>query len=321
MKLLKQELTECLKKYGADFVGFGGIDRFKHLRVAEIFPETKTVIGIVFRVLRGSHRGIEEGTTYYQYTTTGVEALEETVMPLALLKACGVLEDHGHVALPQRRNQTIMAESDSTNPEIGYDSIYRGIDKEAQLDFEQCAVHCGLGELGLHGTLLTDDFGPLQRYCFILTDAVFDQTPIATPHLCDQCGACVKACPGSAISDKGDIDRWQCAAYYVGANMSKNPFMPGDAFADDPERLAIIAGEAKLTPERAKEVMDQIMFYPPVKHAYVSSICGKACDRACYIHLEEKGVLKKNFLTTFRKREEWFLPETKETAISEESLK
>ena len=83
--------------------------------------------------------------------------------------------------------------------------------------------------------------------------------------------------------------------------------MPPDAFADDPERLAIIAGEAELSPERAREILDQIVFYPPIKHAYRSSICGKACDTACYIHLEETGKLTRKFKTPFRKRKEWKL--------------
>ena len=47
----------------------------------------------------------------------------------------------------------------------------RGKTAEKQLDFEACAVLCGLGERGLSGTLLTDDFGPFQRYVFVLTDA------------------------------------------------------------------------------------------------------------------------------------------------------
>ena len=304
---LKSDIISCLKKHGADIVGFGNIDRFKNSAVSRIYPDAQTVIGIVFRVLRGSHRGIEEGTTYYQYTTTGVEALEENIMPLAMLKACGVIEDHGFTALPQRRNQLLMQETDSTNPEMDYKEIYRGVTQEAQLDFEHCAVQCGLGELGLHGSLLTDDFGPLQRYCFILTNAKIEASPLIESHLCDHCGKCVSACPGKAIAADGSLDRWQCASYYKGANMSRNPFMPPEAFAEDPDRVAIIAGEAKLTPERAREVIDQIIFYPPIKHGYVSSICGKACDMACYIHLEEKGVLNKQFLTPFRKREEWRL--------------
>eukprot|EP00831_Metopus_contortus_P010568 TRINITY_DN14117_c0_g1_i2.p1 TRINITY_DN14117_c0_g1~~TRINITY_DN14117_c0_g1_i2.p1 ORF type:complete len:320 (+),score=32.41 TRINITY_DN14117_c0_g1_i2:786-1745(+) len=209
---------------------------------------------------------------------------------------------------PDWWSQLIIQETYSTNPEIDYKEIYRGVTHETQLDFEHCAVQCGLGELGLHGTLLTDDFGPLQRYCFILTDAKIEASPLIKSHLCDHCGKCVSACPGKAIADDGALDLWQCAAYYKGANMSRNPFMPPEAFADDPDKLAIIAGEAKLTPERAREVLDQIIFYPPIKHGYVSSICGKACDMACYIHLEEKGVLNKQFLTPFRKREEWRLP-------------
>ena len=36
----------------------------------QILPGTKTVIGLAFRVLRGIYRGIEEGSTYYQYTTS-----------------------------------------------------------------------------------------------------------------------------------------------------------------------------------------------------------------------------------------------------------
>lgn len=308
MNVLKEEIINCLKRHGADIVGFAGSERFAGSQVKNIFQAAETMIGIAFRILRGSLRGVEEGTTYYQYTTTSVETLEETVMPMALLRACSVLEDYGFAALPQRRNQMIMEDTINTNPEVDYKEIYRGKKSEIQLDFEQCSVLCGLGELGLHGTLLTDDFGPLQRYCFILTDAKIEETQLVEPHLCDDCGQCVAACPGKAILPDGTIDRWQCAAYYMGANMSKNPFMPPEAFVDEPDRLAIISGATKLTPTQARKIIDQIIFYPPVKHGYVASICGKACDMACYIHLEEKSVLRKTFRSQFRKREEWKLP-------------
>jgi hypothetical protein len=39
----------------------------------------------------------------------------------------------------------------------------------------------------------------------------------------------------------------------------------------------------------------------------VGSICGRACDRACYVHLERKGALKRKFADQFRKREAWEL--------------
>ena len=81
--------------------------------------------------------------------------------------------------------------------------------------------------------------------------------------------------------------------------------MPYDALPDFENRIEIIAGEAKVDPETARKILDAIYFYPPAQHAYQCSMCGRACDMACYAHLEEKGILKKKFKTPFKKREEW----------------
>lgn len=303
---MRDRIIELAKKNGADIVGFASADRFdKENPIFKIMPETKTVIGMAFRVLRGIYRGIEEGSTYYQYTTMAVENMEETIMPMAQLKVAMMMEEEGFTALPQRKHQQIMAEENSTNPEVAYDAVYRGRSAEVQMDFLETAVKCGLGEKGLYNTLLTDEFGPMVRYCFILTDAEIEESEIVEPHLCDKCGACIKGCPGKAIDEDGHVDSWQCAVYYNGANGTKNPFMPYDAFAGMEDRLEIIAGEAKVTPETARKILDKIYFYPPAQHAYQCSICGRACDMACYVHLEEKGVLTKKFKTPFRKREEW----------------
>ena len=145
----------------------------------------------------------------------------------------------------------------------------------------------------------------MVRYCFILTDAVIEESKIIEPHLCDGCGECIKACPGKAIADDGTVDSWQCAVYYNGANGTKNPFMSPDAFDEFENRIEIISGEAKVTSETARKILDRVYFYPPAQHAYQCSICGRACDTACYIHLEKKGLLTKHFKTPFRKREEW----------------
>ncbi len=303
---MKQKIIELAKKNLADLVGFASCKSFsKDDPIFKIYPETKTVIALGFRVLRGIYRGTEEGTTYYQYTTMGVENMEETIMPMASLKVCNLIEEDGYIAIPQRRHQQIMADKSSTNPEVAYDAVYREKTAENQLNFVNTAVKCGIGEKGLSGAILTDDFGPFIRYCFILTDMEIEADKPITPHLCDNCGKCIKACPGNAISDNGELDPWQCAVYYNGANGTKNPFMPCDAYDSFENRIEIIAGEAKVTPETARKILDQTYFYPPAQHAYQCSICGRACDTACYMHLEEKGVLKKKFNKPFRTREEW----------------
>ena len=302
---MRERIIDLCKKWGADLVGFAPISRFPaESAVRKLMPEAKTVIGLGFRVLRGAYRGIEEGSTYYQYTTMGVENMEETVMPMATVRLSMMLEEEGFSALPQRRHQQIMAETDSTNPEVAYDAIYRDRAAECQMDFSEAAVLCGLGEIGLHGALLTDEFGPFVRIGFVLTDAIIEASPVKKPHLCDKCGECVKGCPGHAIDKDGTVDKWQCSVYYSGACGLKNPFMPPFAYSDLEDRIDIISGEAKVTPETARVILRQTNFYPSVG-SYRGSICGRACDINCYVHLEKKGVLAKNFNAPFRKRDEW----------------
>lgn len=308
----KAELTAAViaraKEFDADLVAIGGAARFKDTCASEILPNVKSVICIAYRVLRGSRRGIEEGTTYYQYTTTGVETIEETMMPQTLLRVSALLEDEGYLAIPQKRHQTIHPDPEGTHPEVNYEEIYRGNTVEKMLPFEASAVFCGLGELGKNGTVLTEDFGPFQRYGFILTTAELEETPLPEAHLCDGCDHCIHACPGKALDENGKRNDWQCAVYYKGANRSKNPFMPEDAFPDLPNRLEIMNGTAQFHNLADSEAaLDETFFYPPIKHAYVSSICGKACDTACYIHLEEQGKLKRSFKRKFRIRPEWVL--------------
>ena len=306
---MRNKIIELAKKCDADIVGFAPASRFdKNDPIFKIFPSTKTVIGLGFRVLRGIFRGVEEGTTYYQYTTMGVENLEETVMPTALIRVANLIEEDGYIAIPQRKSQIILNEEDTTNPEVHYLNIYRGVKAENQLDFLNCAVQCGLGEKSKIGSLLTPEYGPFIRYCFILTDMELEATPLVVPSLCDGCNECIKACPGYAIKEDGTMDAWRCAVYYNGANGSKNPFMPPEAFAsfDYEKKMEIINGTAQFDSEGAKEILNNSFFYPAA-HFYRSSICGRACDRACYIHLEEKGMLTKSFNRPFREKEDWKL--------------
>ena len=304
---LKERIIECAKAEAADLVGFAPASRFKKEDpIFKIYPEVKTVICLAFRVLRGIYRGIEEGTTFYQFTTMARQTLENTVMPIATLRVANLIESEGYIALPQHRSNVLVSKEGDTNPETPYYSIYCVGDKDSEMDFDSSAVLCGIGELGFYGKLLTEEFGPMVRVCFVLTDAEIEDDEIKAPHLCDNCGECAKGCFGHAIDEKtGKLDNWQCAVYYDGACGLKNPFMAPTAFAEFENRLDIIAGEAKVDRELARRIMDANAFYPGIKNTFAASMCGRACDMACYAHLEEKGVLTKHFKAPFRKREPW----------------
>jgi epoxyqueuosine reductase len=322
---LKRRIVEFSRECGADLVGFADVDRFRGMEERHhprtILPEAASVIGFAFRVLRGSFRGVEEGSTFFQYTTTGVEIIEETYMPIALCRIAGFIEDSGYLAAIQKRHQLIMNAINSTNPEMEHGSIHRGVPGEYQLDFARTAALCGLGEIGLSGSVLTDPFGPFQRLAFILTNAPLEPDDMTEPHLCNRCGDCLEACPGHAFSSETvdapcggrsypvrPVDAWQCAAYYKGANAGSNPFMAPEAFAGFPDREDILAGRKALGETEARKVIEDLAYcYPPGRHRYVVSICGRACDRACYAHLEQSGKLTKRFHHPFRKKAPWRL--------------
>jgi len=303
-----EEFAKLARSLEADIIGVASADRFaKDDPIFKVFPKTKSVIGLAFRVLRGSYRGVKEGSTYYQYTTMGVETIEETVMPMAAIRLSNLIEEQGYLAIPERKVQLVMPSGmETTNPEVEYNDIYRNRPQEVLLDYLHMAVTCGLGEESMIHSLLTDEFGPMVRYFFILTDAIFPETKPVKPHLCDGCKACIAGCPGHAISEDGTMDSWRCAVYYNGASGLKNPFMPKDAYQEFEDRLDIINGNVQnLTPEKAQEIINETFFYPPIKQSYPSSICGRACDMACYDHLEKAGKLTKKFRDPFDKGREW----------------
>ena len=129
MKELKNKLIEALKKSAADIVCCAGIDRISDPAVKKLFPEAETVICVAFRQLRGTRRGVEEGTVFYQYST-GVETLEEVMIPGALLRGCAVLEEAGFEALPQRRILLVTNDENETNFEVDHTEVFRGKKEE-----------------------------------------------------------------------------------------------------------------------------------------------------------------------------------------------
>ncbi|MGN0180352.1 MAG: 4Fe-4S binding protein [Monoglobaceae bacterium] len=292
-------IKEKAYEYGAAVCGIAEIDRFADeipLRNPKsICPKAKSVIGFGFYVPSGLYRAMENKNQSYLYTSVGVKYIDEELSTIFLCKMASLIENEGYDACLQRSVPNMKINGDKTaNPEIG--DVYEITcaqpvapgrpAPEVIIDYNKAAVLCGLGTQGINGKVINPKYGPCMRYVFIITDMELEEDELLTSEMCDNCGECIKACPGHAVSEQG-VDTWQCAVYYKGAHKS-NPFMTDDFLKGDPEREAVINGDKHFDADEAKKIIGKIDFLP-MFNGYFPCLCGKGCEYACFKHLKEIG--------------------------------
>jgi ferredoxin len=288
---------------------------------------------------RGSLRGIAEGTLFYQYPAMAYANINEVYAPAVIRDVVCAVEDQGYEGVPIRNfgGTGPLSDFDSdAGEDVRFGRRVRHTKPlrpgwpapDVYVHFRIAAYICGLGEIGFSNLFLTPEYGPRQRFAFMLTDAPLDADPIYDgPQLCDRCMRCVSECPG-ALNAKDTIrftvaghdiemsrlDPWYCAFAYSSGLKELNPFLPPDAFADIPDGEKILMGEKRPTKEETMKIWGILGRYFSKPNGYNPAMCGgRGCLRACMIHLEEKGVLKNRFHGTFRKRTPWWrLPENRD---------
>ena len=296
------------REVGADLVGIAPMTRWegapKQMDPRYIMPEAKSCIALAFRVLRGSLRGIEEGTFFSNYSGMGYGGITYIFLPMAVNNLAREIEDNGYEAFP-----------------MGHQSDWRAIDNEGNLrtgfskpvapgkPAPDIMVHlriagylCGLGEIGWSKMLITPEFGPAVRVGLIFTEMELEPDPIYEgPKLCNRCMACVRACPGHSISatksikttvcghelEWGEIDTEGCDLAFRGAEVGPGHYIKGS----DQYRPNAISP-----------------FYqaPPKVYNAGKAVCGAGgCTRACLASLEARGVLTHKMRKPFRRYKPW----------------
>jgi len=242
----------------------------------------------------------------------GYGGLTYLYMPLVVINLSKFIEDAGYEAFPMGHQSDWRAVDNVGRPRENYSRpVAPGrAAPDVMVHLRIAAYLCGLGEIGYSKVFLTPQFGPRQRIGLVITEAELEPDPIMKPGtLCNRCMACVKDCPGNAISrDKtvkvrlggydvewGDLDCAACDVAFRGGALTDEPLTPEQAYME-PKNGRNVA-PAPWTP-----------FAHKPKNVYNTgqAVCGgRGCLRACMISLEKRGVLENRFHSAFRRREPW----------------
>lgn len=174
---IQDELKEYLISQGASDVGF--------CRVYDgDFGECKYAVSIVVALSKAivSEIGEEPTHTYFNHYRS-VNAFIDSL----LLKAGLFLQQRGYKYITVAASQSIN--KDGWN--------YKG-----RYSHKKAAALSGLGTVGKSSMFLHNKYGASARLGTVFTDCEFEVNNTVPVSPCENCNACVNACPSGAISGK-----------------------------------------------------------------------------------------------------------------------
>ena len=305
--LTKEALREyALDVVGVDKLGVANIERFDgapaDMDPRNVMPKARSVVVFAKRILRGTFRGVDEGThwpSYHVYSYAGLNHM----LGVANYRLARFIEQNGFDACSLSAKATSREFGPSGPPPAPGMPPH-----DVVVQFRIAATLAGLGEMGWSKVFMTREFGPRQRLGILLTDAELEPDPIIEPGtICDRCKLCARDCTGNAIPvDKtvkinlaghevewADIDYDLCSRYFCGMSPEYNPFMTN--FPEDEEGFA-------------QEVSKGQRYKVGPTYDYGRALEGaRGCIRACMMHLEEQGKIENTFKHPFRRRPAWKL--------------
>lgn len=342
MKLTSQMIKDFAQEIGLDDVGIAPIERFEKapplMNPKSYFPDAKTVIVTLSRITRGSYRGVEEGTSWNNYTFYSYGRLNSYFRPRLTYRMASFIEDHGWEAsphfpgVPERQPARGPVEPGRLPPNVIPSIRY-------------LAVGAGLGEIGWSKVFLSKKFGPRCRLGCIITDAVLEPDEmVESGSICNKCGACVRRCPGNAIPEInssneitieiggkqisfGDVHMGRCTLTHHGLNNTISPFLKKDfpnleydvqnSNVSEAEAYKLAhgvrtGGWSKTPFYESENVVSEYAHLMQISGGY-HAVCGaRGCIRACMNSLERSHRIENVFDTPFEHKKPWLLDNTRD---------
>ncbi|NLO06096.1 MAG: (4Fe-4S)-binding protein [candidate division WS1 bacterium] len=309
--LTAEKVKQAAKAMGADLCSIGTPDRWEgapaQMDPRFIMPEAKSVIAFGFRIMRGSLRGIEEGTFFSNYSSMGYGGLNWLYIPHTMINMAKYIEDYGYEAIPLGHLSPWRAIDNVGNLKGGSRPVEPGKPApDVMVHLRIAGFLCGMGEIGWSKVFLTPEFGPRQRIGVMLTEAELEPDPIFEPHLCDRCMLCASECPGAISAErsvKATIGGYDLEWNDLDCDRCRDAFRGGE-YAEEGEKGEYMShvGQEGIKPSPITP------FYrrPNKVYEHGEAICGgKGCIRACMIHLESQGKIGNKFKTPFRRKKLW----------------
>ncbi len=183
VKTLQKEITEHVRDNGVDLVGFGPFDVLDD--VERFGPGD---FGLPNAICMASELPLEVVKAARDGPSADLRESYKIANKKMMGAAAGIVEKlkeagyKGHVIHPAER----------IDPE----------NLRGPVSLKSIARVCGLGWIGKNGLMLTDEFGPRQRFLAILTDMPLLETPATRECECGDCRECIDNCAMKVLNDQ-----------------------------------------------------------------------------------------------------------------------